>query len=89
MHDMSLATNVREVLSNPQEVESRYKWRYRLRWREPERIQSIMEKTAGNWFYWLVIAGSVEDKLERETIAKLKEKNGNLELLRKTFDLDI
>lgn len=75
MHDMSLATNVREVLSNPKEVESRYKWRHRLRWREPERIQAIMERTTGSWFYWLVIAGSVEDKLEKESIAKLKEKN--------------
>ena len=76
MHDMSLSTNVREVLSNPKEVESRYKWRHRLRWREPERIQAIMEKTRGSWFYWLFIAGSVEDKLEQESIAKLKEKNG-------------
>ena len=73
MHDLSLTTNVREVLSNPQEVENRYKWRYRLRWREPERISAIVDRTSGNWFYWMFIAGSVEDKLEREHAARLKK----------------
>jgi len=77
MHDMSLASNVREMHSDPQEVESRYKWRYRLRWREPERIHVVMDKIADNWAYWFFVKGSVEDKLEKEDAAQRKKELDN------------
>lgn len=59
-------------LNDPVERQKRFKWRYRLEWREPERIMETLSKWKGGFSYWLLFEGGVEDQLRKEFRAKQK-----------------
>jgi hypothetical protein len=68
-HDLSLAHDydtISMILSDPTERQKRFKWRYRLEWREPERILHTLSKWKGGFSYWLLFQGGVEDQLRKE-----------------------
>jgi hypothetical protein len=41
-------------------------WRYKLSWREPQRIRTTLNNWHRSFWYWMLVSGSVEDKLHRE-----------------------
>jgi hypothetical protein len=41
-------------------------WRYKLSWREPQRIRVTLNNWRRSFWYWMLVSGSVEDKLRRE-----------------------
>jgi len=41
-------------------------WRYRLAWREPQRVLVTWHKWKRQFWYWLFFSGSVEDKLRQQ-----------------------
>jgi hypothetical protein len=41
-------------------------WRYRLDWRTPERLSVILDRCYRGFWYWLFLAGTVEDKLRQQ-----------------------
>ena len=68
-HDLSLAHDydtISTILSDPIERQKRFKWRYRLDWREPERILHTLSKWKAGFSYWLLFQGGVEDQLRKE-----------------------
>lgn len=68
-HDLSLAHDydtISTILSDPIERQKRFKWRYRLEWREPERILHTLSKWKSGFSYWLLFQGDVEDQLRKE-----------------------
>jgi len=74
-HDISLANDndtITAILNNPVERQERFKWRYRLEWREPERIMETLSKWKGGFSYWLLFEGGVEDQLRKEFQANQK-----------------
>lgn len=71
VHDMSLAAEVmQQTLNNPEERAKRYKWRSRLRWRDPERIHVVFGRAWRNYQRWFFFSGSVQDKVRIEEEAK-------------------
>lgn len=69
-HDFSLATDADQLQAllrdESDATQSRYQWRYRLRWRPPERIAATLNQWRKRFWYWFFFAGSVPDKLRRE-----------------------
>lgn len=68
-HNISLANDydtINAYLNDPLERQERFKWRYRLEWREPERILETISQWKGGFSYWLLFEGSVEDQLRKE-----------------------
>jgi hypothetical protein len=60
------------ILSNPKETERRFQYRYRLEWREPERLSQTLSNWKGGLSYWLLFEGGVEDQLRKEFQANQK-----------------
>lgn len=74
-HDISLANDyntINAILNDPVECQERFKWRYRLEWREPERIMETISRWKGGFSYWLLFQGGVEDQLRKEFQATQK-----------------
>lgn len=74
-HNISLASDydtISTILSDPIERRTRFKWRYRLEWREPERILQTLSKWKSGLSYWLLFQGGVEDQLRKEFQATQK-----------------
>lgn len=68
-HDISLSNDydtINAIVNDPIERQERFKWRYRLEWREPERIMETLSKWKGGFSYWLLFEGGVEDQLRKE-----------------------
>jgi hypothetical protein len=69
IHDISLSNDngtISAILNDPIECQNRFKWRYRLEWREPERILVTLSEWKGAFLYWLLFDGGVEDQLRKE-----------------------
>ena len=69
VHDISLSNDndtITAILNDPIERQNRFKWRYRLHWREPERILVTLSNWKGGFWYWLLFVGGVEDQLRKE-----------------------
>jgi len=74
-HDISLATEretLRSILSNAKEMSKRTKWRYRLNWREPQRLTDTIPTILDNAVYRLFFQGTVPDKLMKESQATIR-----------------
>jgi hypothetical protein len=74
-HDISLASDydtISTIISDSVERQKRFKWRYRLEWREPERILQTLSKWKGGFSYWLLFQGGVQDQLRKEFQATQK-----------------
>ena len=68
-HDVSLANDyetISTILSDPVERQKRFQWRYRLEWREPQRIMQTLSDWKGGLSYWVLFQGGVEDQLRKE-----------------------
>ena len=70
-HDLSLSSKVRSfksALNSDKLMSQRMKWRYRLEWRDDQRVGETIKGWKEGWFYWLFIQGRVRDKIEKERI---------------------
>jgi len=69
-HDLSLSnpdTFARMIQNRaPSSLKERIKWRWRLHWREPQRVRVVLQQQYDQFWYWLFFSGSVQDKLRRE-----------------------
>jgi hypothetical protein len=45
---------------------STWRWRYRLKWRVPQRIHVVLDQRWKKFWYWLFLQGSVSEKLRQE-----------------------
>ena len=71
-HDISQATEIntyQSLLSNPEEMERRIKWRYRMHWREPQRISQTFPTFFDDVIYKLFFENTVPDKFMKESQA--------------------
>jgi hypothetical protein len=50
--------------------DARKVWRWRLHWREPRRVLDVARQWRDDFFYWLFLSGSVQEKLRRELDSK-------------------
>lgn len=97
MHSLSLTRDPIEfqtLLGNQQERDKHYNWRYRLTWREPQRVHVIVNNLRSKLEYWLFVAGSVQDKLQKETEAErikhLQSSGGKLwDMIKKDQDQNL
>jgi hypothetical protein len=44
-----------------------WRWRYRLKWREPMRIGVVLNHWWNRFWYWLFLEGSIDEKLQQES----------------------
>jgi hypothetical protein len=64
-HNLSLSLD-------PQDFQKKFngkgihQWRFKLRWRTPQRIRIAFNEWKGRFWYWLFFSGSVQDRLRRE-----------------------
>jgi hypothetical protein len=75
-HGLSLAMDsdsyedaIRRIDGNAPEMLDKQEqklWRYKLSWREPQRIRATLNNWRRSFWYWMLVSGSVEDKLLRE-----------------------
>ena len=75
-HDLSLALDEKDFrakLDDRAELGQRMKWRYRLNWREPKRIMQLIRDH--DLYYWLMLKGSVAEKLKMKFTEELREKS--------------
>ena len=49
-----------------------FQWRYKLSWREPERLHVTSEKWWSRFWFWLLLSGSVQEKMRKEIETKRK-----------------
>ena len=71
-HDISQGTEIntyQSLLSNPEEMERRIKWRYRMHWREPQRISQTFPTFFDDVIYKLFFENTVPDKFMKESQA--------------------
>jgi hypothetical protein len=72
-HDLSLANTSDEPTESQQaalrqgqgQLTERFQWRYRMNWREPQRIRTTLREYRRRLSYWFFFAGSVQEKLRR------------------------
>ena len=50
-----------------------WKWRYKLRWREPQRVHTTLRKWWDDFWYVLFFRGSVDEKLRQDQQRRLRE----------------
>jgi len=60
------------VSSDKKESKRLIQWRYKLTWREPERIRVTLDRWRGAFWYWLFLKGSVQEKLSKEAGGRFK-----------------
>ena len=75
-HDISLATDrntYQSLLSNPEEMEKRIKWRYRIHWREPQRMSQTFLTCFDDVIYRLFFENTVPDKFMKESQADARQ----------------
>ena len=69
MHDASLNMNIdlfrQSILADSKEFS--WRWRCRLKWREPQRIPVVLGRWWERFWYWLFLEGSVDEKLQKES----------------------
>lgn len=68
-----------KALENPgNDPQSRIQWRYRLDWRKPKRMTVALKDLKEQFFYWMFVEGTVEDKIqkgkEEEREKKIRER---------------
>lgn len=49
-----------------------FQWRYKLSWREPERLRATLDKWRRGFWFWYFFAGSVREKLRKEYGGKIR-----------------
>jgi hypothetical protein len=72
-HDLSLALDRETATEQAKNDPSRMQWRYKLKWREPQRLHVTWKEWCRRFWYWLFFAGSVQDKLWNEMRRGRKE----------------
>ena len=68
-HDLSLALKTKQFkssINNDELMSQRMKWRYRLEWRDDQRIGQVICEFQNRFWYWLFIEGRVREQLELE-----------------------
>jgi hypothetical protein len=55
---------------SPSTQDARIMWRWRLHWRDPRRVLDVARQWRDDFFYWLFLSGSVQEKLRRELDSK-------------------
>ena len=61
----------RPLQNSPSEHDARtVVWRWRLQWREPRRVLDVAKQWRDDFFYWLFLSGSVQEKVRRELDSK-------------------
>jgi hypothetical protein len=63
-HDLSLTTSLADFEED--KLQERIDWRWRLAWREPQRIRTTLRNWYKAVFHWFFFAGSVQDRLQRQ-----------------------
>jgi hypothetical protein len=74
-HDISLATEfetLKNIVANPKEMDKRTKWRYRLHWREPQRLLQAIPSWIDSTTYRLFFKNTVPDKFMRDSRAAIR-----------------
>ena len=74
-HDISLATEsetLKNIVANPKEMGKRTKWRYRLHWREPQRLLQAIPSWIDSTTYRLFFKNTVPDKFMRDSRAAIR-----------------
>ena len=66
------AENDDTASSDKKEPKRLMQWRYKLTWREPERIRVTLDRWRGEFWYWLFLKGSVQEKLSKEAAGRFK-----------------
>jgi hypothetical protein len=56
--------------NSPSTQDARMMWRWRLHWRDPRRVLDVAREWRDDFFYWLFLSGSVQEKLRRELDSK-------------------
>ena len=56
------------------------KWRYRIEWRDEQRLKPLLKEWSSGWDYWLFVKGTVAEQLMNEQIKEKKEqlRRGNM-----------
>ena len=72
-HNASLSMNseqFEQATANRKE-KSTWKWRYKLRWREPQRVNVTLKTWWNDFWYSLFLRGSVDEKLRQDRKRRL------------------
>jgi len=71
-HDLPLTLRPQEFADKAKQ-RSLYKWRFRLDWREPKRIGTVVDQIVNGLLYSLFISGDVEEQLWQEKHARMAD----------------
>jgi hypothetical protein len=81
--NLSLALEAEEFQHALETVDANTKWRWRTVWREPRRIGVTIRNWGGDMIYGLLLSGSVQDKLLRESSRRRRNRVTETSVLRR------
>jgi hypothetical protein len=59
-----------------QQQAGRFQWRFRMNWREPQRVRTTLREWRGRLAYWFFFAGSVQEKLRQQQQQDARRQSG-------------